>query len=150
MQRSLLLVPFALVGSVLVGQDAKEVETFLKEALTFAKANPKEAFVKEICTPTGKFNVKTTNRLYLTVYDTDGKVVAHGKKVAEVGSAQIDAKDVNGKFYVKARIEAAKKKPTGVWTEEEKKNPKTMQVSTKRTFVGFQNGMVICCGMYEQ
>ena len=139
----------AMIGTALVAQDTKEVETFMKEAVAFAKANPKEAFLNEVTRPTGRFNVQKTKRLYLTVYDEAGIVLAHGNKTQEIGVNQLEAKDKNGKSYIKDRIDLAKKKGGG-WTEETKLNPKTMQVQVKKSLVGYQGGMVICCGVYEQ
>lgn len=107
MPRNLLLIPAAVLCVTLPAQDPaakKEVESFVKDALAFAKANPKEAFIGEVCRPNGKFSLKGTGRLYLTVYDDKGKVVAHGKKVAEVGSVQWDAKDQDGVLYIQDRI----------------------------------------------
>ena len=139
----------AVIGTTLMAQDTKEVEAFMKEAVAFAKANPKEAFLNEVTRPTGRFNVQKTKRLYLTVYDEAGIVLAHGKKTQEIGVNQLEAKDKNGKSYIKDRIDLAKKKGGG-WTEETKLNPKTMQVQVKKSLVGYQGGMVICCGVYEQ
>lgn len=138
-----------VIGTVLVAQDTKEVEVFMKEAVTFAKANPKEVFLNEVTRPTGRFNVQKTKRLYLTVYDETGLVLAHGKKTQEIGVNQLEAKDKNGKSYIKERIELAVKKGGG-WTEETKLNPKTMLVQVKKSLIRFHNGMVICCGLYEQ
>jgi len=148
MSRAFLLVPIAMVSPVLVAQDAKEVEAFVKEAVSFAKANSREAFLNEVLRPTGRFNVQKTKRLYLTVYDVEGRVVGHGKKTREVGANQFGAKDKTGKLYIQERIELAKKTGGG-WVEEVKINPANMQAQTKKTFVGFEGGMVICCGMYE-
>ena len=148
MKNAFLLIPIALFGSILVAQETKEVEAFVKEAVAFAKGHPKEAFLNEVSRPTGRFNVQKTKRLYLTVYDLEGKVIGHGKKTQEVGANQFAAKDKSGKLYIQERIELAKKKGGG-WVEESKINPANMQTQQKRTFVGFHGGMVICCGMYE-
>ena len=148
MSRAFLLVPIALVSPVLVAQDTKEVEAMVKEAVTFAKAHSREAFLNEVLRPTGRFNVQKTKRLYLTVYDLEGKVIGHGKKTQEVGASQLGAKDKTGKLYIQERIDLAKKKGGG-WVEETKINPANMQTQVKKTFVGFHAGMVICCGMYE-
>lgn len=148
MHRALILVPIALFSTVLVAQDTKEVETFVKEAVAFAKANPKQAFINEVMRPAGQFNVQKTKRLFLTVYDVEGKVIAHGKKAQEVGASQWEAKDKDGDFYIQDRIKLAKSKGGG-WVEESKINPANMKVQTKKTFIGFHAGMVICCGMYE-
>ncbi len=142
------LMPIALVSPVLVAQDTREVEAFVKEAVSFAKANPRDAFLNEVSRPTGRFNVQKTKRLYLTVYDLDGKVIGHGKKTQEVGGNQFAAKDKSGKLYIQERIGLARKKGGG-WVEETKINPANMQTQVKRTLVAFQGGMVICCGMYE-
>ena len=152
MLRKLLLVPAAVLCTVLPAQDAaakKEVEAFVKDALAFAKANPRDAFIGEICRPNGKFSQKGTGRLYLTVYDDKGKVVAYGKKVAEVGSIQWDAKDQDGVLYIQDRIKLAKNKGGG-WVEDTKVNPATMQKSIKHVFVAYHDGMTICCGVYEK
>ncbi len=143
------LILAAVIGSVLNAQDLKEVEGFMKEALTFAKANPKEAFLLEVNKPIGRFNVQKTKRLYLTVYDEAGTVIGHGKKTGEIGANQMSAVDKTGKLNIKERIELAKKKGGG-WTEETKLNPKTMKVQVKNVMVGYHAGMVICCGVYEQ
>lgn len=153
MIRSLALIPaLVLCVTAVQAQDPaakKEVEAFVKDALAFAKANPREAFIGEICRPNGKFSLKGTGRLYLTVYDDKGKVVAHGKKVAEVGSTQWDAKDHDGVLYIQDRIKLAKTKGGG-WVEDTKVNPATMQKSIKHVFVAYHDGMTVCCGVYEK
>ncbi len=152
MLRNLLVIPAAVLCVTLPAQDPaakKEVESFVKDALAFAKANPKEAFIGEVCRPNGKFSLKGTGRLYLTVYDDKGKVVAHGKKVAEVGSVQWDAKDQDGVLYIQDRIKLARTKGGG-WVEDTKVNPATMQKSIKHVFVAYHDGMTVCCGVYEK
>lgn len=145
--RHLLLAAF--IGSVLSAQDTREVEVFVKEAMVFAKANSREAFLSEVNKPVGRFNLQRTKRLYLTVYDETGVVIGHGKKTGEIGVNQLNAVDKTGKFNIKERIELARRKGGG-WTEESKLNPKTMQVQVKSVLVSYHAGMVICCGVYEQ
>ena len=153
MNRNLLLIPALVLCATTVGaQDPaakKEVEAFVKDAIAFAKGNSREAFTNEVCRPNGRFNLKTTGRLYLTVYDDKGKVIGHGKKVAEVGSVQWDVKDQDGVFYIQDRIKLAKTKGGG-WVEDTKINPETMKKSIKHVFVGYHDGMTICCGLYEK
>ena len=153
MFRNLFIVPALVLGATqLQAQDAtatKEVEAFVKDAIAYAKGNSREAFVNEVCRPTGRFNLKATGRLYLTIYDDKGKVIGHGKKVSEVGSIQWDAKDQDGVFYIQDRIKLAKTKGGG-WVEDTKVNPETMKKSIKHVFVGYHDGMSICCGVYEK
>jgi signal transduction histidine kinase len=144
--RTLLL---ALPAFVLSAQTAKEAEAFVKAAVLFAKANPREAFINEVNKPTGQFNFATKKTLYISVYDLEGKVLGHGAKVNVVGVNQINAKDANGKLYVKARIDLAKEQGKG-WVSYMEIDPATKKEEHKTSYIETFDGMVISCGIYQR
>jgi cytochrome c len=46
--------------------------------------------------------------LYITVIDLDGKVLAHGQTRNLIGRNLINAKDHDGKLFIKERVELAR------------------------------------------
>ena len=59
----------------------------------------------EISNKAGQFHDRD---LYITVLNLDGKALAHGQKEELIGKGLIDAKDPDGKLFVKERIELAR------------------------------------------
>ena len=66
-----------------------------------------------------------------------------------MGLNRFDAKDPDGKFYVREMIANAKTKGKG-WTEYKYPDPKTGKVELKSTFVMLHEDMVICAGAYTE
>jgi len=135
--------------ALLNAQTPKDAESFVKEAVSFAKANPREVFVNEVNKPAGRFNYATKKSLYISVYDEDGKVVAHGAKVNVVGVNQTNAKDANGKLFVKARIDLAKASGKG-WVSYMEIDPATKKEENKTSYVELAGGLVVSCGIYQR
>ncbi len=147
--RALQLLLCALPAFVLTAQTPKEAESFVKEAVVFVKTNPREAFINEVNKPTGRFNFATKKSLYISVYDLEGKVVAHGAKVNVVGVNQINAKDANGKLFVKARVDLAKEQGKG-WVSYVELDPATKKEEPKTSYIEQAGGLVISCGVYQK
>lgn len=145
---SKIILSLPLVFSSFLGaQDAKSAEAFVDEAVTFAKTNGKEAFFKEV--NTGKFSFKATKTLYISVYDLNGKLLAHGAKQEKVGTNEINSKDAKGKFYVKERIDIAVAKGHG-WVDYMEINPATNAVEAKTSHAEKCGDMIISCGVYKK
>jgi signal transduction histidine kinase len=85
-----------------------EAVAMVKKAVTAIKAEGAEKAYAEISNPTGPF---VDRDLYIVVYGLDGMVLAHGANKSRVGTNQIDDKDVDGKAFVKERVELAKQNP---------------------------------------
>jgi cytochrome c len=85
-----------------------EAVAMVKKAVTAIKAEGAEKAYAEISNPTGPF---VDRDLYIVVYGLDGMVLAHGANKSRVGTNQIDDKDVDGKAFVKERVEFAKQNP---------------------------------------
>jgi cytochrome c len=83
----------------------------VKKGVAFIKANGKDKGYAEISNKQGQF---TDRDLYLVVYGLDGTVRAHGANEKMVGKNLIDLKDVDGKAFVKERVELAQARaPSG-------------------------------------
>jgi cytochrome c len=145
---ALLLSP-ALVLTV-SAQDATpaEAEALVKEAIAFAKANGKEAAFKEITKIGGKFH-RHGVEMYVFVYDLDGKVLAHGQGANRIGVNQSNAKDPDGKEFIKERINLAKTKGKG-WHDYKFPNPTTKKLEAKTSYIEVWDGAIFGCGIYKK
>ncbi len=148
MRLSAFVIP-VLAVSLASAQEAKDAEAFVKEAVAFLKTNGREAFFKEVNFGTGRFNINTKKTLYVSVYDLTGKVMAHGAKSAAIGSNHMGAKDTNGKFHVKARIDLAVAQGKG-WVDYTEVNPNDKQIEPKTSYVEKFEDLVISCGIYKK
>jgi cytochrome c len=79
-----------------------EAVAMAKKAIEYIKANGAEKAYAEFSNPKGQF---VDRDLYITVYDMNGKCLAHGANAKQVGRELIDNKDVDGKEFVKERVE---------------------------------------------
>jgi signal transduction histidine kinase len=144
-----LLFTLLLVPAPLIAQEAKDAEAFVKEAVAFCKANGREAFFKEVNFGAGRFNLNGKKTLYISVYDTTGKVVAHGASPNKIGSNAMGSKDPNGKLYVKERIDLVKAKGKG-WVDYIEINPVDKKAESKTSYVEGIEDLVVSCGIYKK
>ncbi len=145
---SLLCLPALCL--TLAAQDATpaETETLVKGAIAFAKANGKEAAIKEITKAGGKFH-RYGGELYVFIYDMDGKVIAHGQGASKIGVNQINAKDPDGVEFVKERIKLAKAKGKG-WHDYQYVNPSTMKKQPKTSYIEVWDNLIFGAGIYKK
>lgn len=140
-----------LVAFPLVAQTRDQAKAFVKQAVDFAKKNPKEKFTEEVSGPKGQFhfNKGQNNDLYIFVYDLEGKVVAHGVRRELVGVNRWASKDPDGKAWIQDWTKLVKEKGSG-WIEYKELNPaQGNKVMKKASYVEIFNGMVIGAGIYE-
>jgi signal transduction histidine kinase len=81
-------------------------------------------------------------------YTLDGKCVAHGARKDRIGKSLLNDKDVDGKQFVKERIEIAKKDGKG-WQEYKYLNPATKAVEHKVAYLERVGDVVVACGAYR-
>lgn len=145
---SLLLLPALCLP--LTAQDATpaEAEALVKEAIAFAKANGKEAAIKEITRAGGKFH-RHGGELYVFIYDMNGKVVAHGQGAAKIGVNQLNAKDPDGVEFVKERIALAKSKGKG-WHDYKYVNPTSQKKEAKTSYIEVWDNLIFGAGIYKK
>lgn len=86
--------------------------------------------------------------LYLVVYGLDGVVRAHGANAKMVGKNLIELKDIDGKAFVKERIELATSKGT-FWQDYKFTNPETKKIEPKSMYCEKLDETVVCGGIYK-
>jgi signal transduction histidine kinase len=86
--------------------------------------------------------------LYLVVYGLDGTVRAHGANAKLVGENLMDMLDIDGKPYVKERVELAKSKGS-FWQDYKFTNPTTKKIEPKSMYCEKLDDMAVCAGVYK-
>ena len=87
--------------------------------------------------------------LYLTVYDMNGKCVAHGSNPKQAGKDLIELKDPDGKAFVKERVEIAKTKGSG-WQDYKFSNPVEKKIEAKTAYLEKSGEYIFSCGAYSK
>ncbi len=122
-----------------------EAVAMVKKAIEYIKANGNDKAFEDISDPKGKF---VDRDLYVVVYDMSGKCLAHGQKKSMVGKELIDFKDVDGKPYMRERVELMKKQPTA-WQEYKFMNPLTKKVEPKEMYIARSGDLIVGAGVYK-
>lgn len=144
------LVMVGVLASGVARADAnvtpKEAEAMVKKGVAFIKTNGKDKGYAEITSKQGQFKDRD---LYLVVYGFDGKVWAHGANEKMVGKVLIDLKDVDGKEFVKERVELGKAKAS-FWQDYKFTNPVSKKVEPKTMYCERLEDSVVCGGIYKK
>ena len=149
--RKILTAVFAVAVSLSSAQaasgsaTAEEATAMVKKGVAFIKANGKDKGYAEIMNRQGQF---TDRDLYLVVYGMDGSCRAHGANEKMVGKNLIDLKDVDGKAFVKERVELAQAKGT-FWQDYKFTNPTSKKIEPKSMYCERVEDMVVCGGIYK-
>ena len=125
---------------------AKEAESMVKKGVAFIKANGKERGYAEITSKQSQFKDRD---LYLVVYRLDGTPMAHGANEKMVGRNLIELKDIDGKEFVRERVELAKSKGT-FWQDYKFPNPVTKKVEAKQMYCERVEDTAVCGGIYKE
>jgi len=125
---------------------ADEAQAMVKKGVAFIKANGKDKGYAEITNKQGHF---VDRDLYLVVYGLDGVVRAHGANEKMVGKNLIDLKDVDGKEFVRERVELGKSKPN-FWQEYKFTDPLSRKVEPKSMYCERLDDTVVCGGIYKR
>lgn len=139
-----LLLPLA-VHAAEGGATEADATSMVKKGVTFIKANGRDKGYAEITSKTGPFRYQD---LYLVVYGLDGTVHAHGANEKMVGKNLIDLKDVDGKAFVRERVELAKAKGT-FWQDYKFTNPETKKIEPKTMYCERLEDVIVCGGIYK-
>jgi len=137
----------ALGGSMALAAETgtkDEATAMVKKAIGLIKASGPEKAYAEFSNPKGAF---VDRDLYVVVYDMNGKCLAHGANQKMIGRDLIDNKDVDGKEFVKERVEMMKKQATG-WQDYKFRNPTSNQIEPKSMYIERVNDVIVGCGVY--
>lgn len=138
---ALLMTPFVAHAEA----TADDATAMVKKGVSFIKANGKEKGHAEISSKTSQFK---KDDLYLVVYGLDGMVHAHGANEKMIGKNLIELKDIDGKPFVKERVEMAKTKAT-FWQDYKFTNPETKKIEPKSMYCEKLDESVVCGGIYK-
>ncbi len=143
--------PWALALAGLLGQvqaaefaTKPEAEAMVRKGLAFLKANGKDKTYAEIDRHDGQF---VDRDLYLVIYGLDGVVHAHGANAKMIGKNLMEIKDVDGKAFIKERIELAKKK-VPFWQDYKFTNPVSGKIEPKSMYCVPEEVLIVCGGIY--
>ncbi len=129
-----------------------EAQAMVKKAVAFIKVNGVEkgyAAISETATSDKKAGPFIDRDLYVTVYGLDGKCLAHGVNAKQIGRDLIDLTDMDGKYFVKERVEMVKAKPAGFWQEYKFTNPVSKKIEPKVMYCEKLGDTAICGGVYK-
>jgi cytochrome c len=146
LQLIVLMVTFCFAGASF-GADqgsAEEAVAMVQKVIAHMKANGKEKTIAEINSMSDKFKDRD---LYAVIYDMNGVAVAHANKKMQ-GKNMFDLKDVDGKYFIRERLEMAKTKGKG-WQDYKFANPVTSKVEPKSMYIEKYEDLIIACGIYK-
>jgi signal transduction histidine kinase len=127
------------------GAGKDDAVAMVKKAVTFIKEQGPQKAYPEITNKAGKF---IDRDLYVVVYKLDGMVLAHGSNEKFVGKDLSDAQDVDGKLYVKERVELAGKQAS-FWQDYKFVNPVSKKVEPKQMYCERLDNTAVCAGIYK-
>jgi len=140
----LLLAPLGAAAKE--GNATKEdAQATVKKGIAYIKSNGKDKGYAEISNKQGQF---IDRDLYLVVYGLDGTVRAHGANEKMIGKNLIEMTDVDGKPFVKERVELAQSKGT-FWQDYKFTNPVSKKVEPKQMYCEKLDDAVVCGGIYK-
>jgi signal transduction histidine kinase len=123
----------------------EEAVAMVKKGIAYIKASGKEKGYAEITSKESRFKDRD---LYLVVYGLDGIVRAHGQNPKMVDKNLISLKDVDGKEFVRERVELGKSKGT-FWQDYKFTNPVTKRIEPKQMYCERLDDTVVCGGVYK-
>ncbi|NEX63938.1 histidine kinase [Noviherbaspirillum sp. 17J57-3] len=125
---------------------ADEATAMVKKAVAYLKANGKDKTLAEVSNNKGQF---VDRDLYISVYDMQGNVLAHGTNPKLIGKDVSALKDANGKEFIKDIIGQAKTGGKGhadyVWP-----NPVTKELQPKTVYFEKTDDMIFSSGYYKR
>lgn len=139
---ALAAAPLAALAS---NATAAEATAMVKKGVAFIKSHGKDKGYAEISNKQGQFNDRD---LYLVVYGLDGVVRAHGANEKMVGKNLLELKDIDGKPFVKERVELASSKGN-FWQDYKFTNPVTKKIEPKSAYCEKLEDAVVCGGVYK-
>lgn len=124
----------------------EEAVAMVKRAIDYIKANGPDKAYAEFSNQKGRF---VDRDLYITIYDMNGKCLAHGANTKMVGRDLIDNKDVDGKEFIRERVEMMKTQASG-WQDFKFRNPVTNQIEPKSMYIERFSDIIVACGVYKK
>jgi len=142
-----LLLALAAAPALAAGTATRdEAQAMVKKGVAFIKTHGADKGYAEVSNKSGPF---VDRDLYLVVYGLDGKCLAHGANTRQIGKDLLDLTDIDGKYFVKERVELARSKPAGFWQEYKFTNPVSKKVEPKVMYCEKLGDTAVCGGVYK-
>lgn len=144
-----LLVAFAPAAAL--AQDKSkgtraEATAMVEKAIAHIKKVGRDKAFADFNNKSGPF---TDRDLYVVVYDINGKVLSHGANEKMIGKDVIDLRDVDGKYFVKERVEMMAKPGAKGWQDYKFMNPVSKAIEPKQMYLVRHEDMIVGCGVYK-
>jgi len=142
-----IMINFAS-GMLLAADNGTKEEAvgMVRKAAQFIQTNGNDKAFDEFSNPDGKF---IDRDLYIIVYDMTGKCLAHGANPKMIGRDLIDTKDVDGKEFVKERVELMEIQQSA-WQDYKFRNPVSNQIESKEVYIERHGDLIVGCGIYKK
>lgn len=127
------------------GASKADAEAMVKKGVAAIKSEGKDKVYNDISSRHSKY---VFHDLYLVVYSLNGVVLAHGANPKMIGKDLLELRDVDGKAFVKERVELAKSQ-NSFWQRYKFPNPETKQIEPKLMYCEKLQETVVCGGVYE-
>lgn len=142
----LLATLCAVAGQAHADQAHDEVVTFVKSAITAIHKNEQAAFAR--------FNNKNDHQfhhdgLYIFVYDTKGKCLAHGANPRLIGVDLSQQADASGRKFIQDRLKLARTAGHG-WQTYQYFDPKTKAIEDKESYIERSGNLIVGAGLYKK
>lgn len=142
---SLMLAHLSSARAAAGGATEADAVAMVKKGVALVKAEGKDKAYTEFTSKTSPFH---NQDLYLVVYGLDGVVHAHGANEKMVGKNLIELKDIDGKAFVRERVEMAKTKAS-FWQDYKFTNPENKKIEPKAMYCERLEDTVVCGGIYK-
>lgn len=146
--KAVFLVVLMALSGLSRGEDRgtpEQAVAMVMKAIASMKSNGVEKTIAEINSLSPQFKDRD---LYISVMDMKGFLIAHGANKRMQGIDIADLKDVDGKSYIRERLETLKVKDKG-WQDYKFLNPVTKQIEQKSMYFQKHGDLVISCGVYK-
>lgn len=117
----------------------------VQKAINYYQKNGKEKVIAAVNDNKGGFIEKD---LYITIIDQEGRSLAHGNNRRIVGVDLSKIRDVDGKYFIRDRINSLKNKRSG-WQTYKFHDPMKQHIETKKTYSEIKDGLIFSCGVYQ-
>src|SRR5258707_10910595 len=153
-QLSVVLAAFLLsfaIPAAAQKADAKkgtsaEATAMVDKAIAHIKKAGREKAFADFNNKSGPF---VDRDLYVVVYDMKGKVLAHGANEKMIGKDVIELRDMDGKYFVKERVEMMKAPDAKGWQDYKFMNPVTRQIKPKSMYLQRYEDVIVGTGIYK-
>lgn len=152
MRKLISCVVLALAGALAAPLWAADLGTqeeavaMVHKAVAMLNDSGKDKTIAEANNPKGRF---VDRDLYVVIHDLHGKVLANPVLPRMVGVDLSSVKDVDGKMFIKERLDMLKSTGSG-WIDFKWPNSVTKQIEKRSVYFERAGELVVACGILKR